>query len=94
MSATEHRGAREAGHHAAEIVLPGTASEAGAGLAVWRRLNDDPAIHGFLVQFPPQVRQKGGDRRHDSGRRRMVSLAHAGLLVSGPRGFVRAPAGR
>ena len=50
--------AREAGLHAAEIRLPETASEAEV-LAAVRRMNDDPAIHGFLVQFPtpPQVRQ-------------------------------------
>ncbi|MFO1235847.1 MAG: bifunctional methylenetetrahydrofolate dehydrogenase/methenyltetrahydrofolate cyclohydrolase FolD [Alphaproteobacteria bacterium] len=88
--------AREAGLHAAEIVLPGTASEAEV-LAEVRRLNDDPAIHGFLVQFPtpPQVRQSAVIDAIDPAKDvDGLTATNAGLLVSGREGLVSCtPAG-
>ncbi len=41
----------EVGMHSEKYELPETASE-GEVLALVRRLNDDPAIHGILVQLP------------------------------------------
>jgi methylenetetrahydrofolate dehydrogenase (NADP+)/methenyltetrahydrofolate cyclohydrolase len=45
------RAAAEAGFDSATILLPETASEAEL-LATVRRLNDDPAVDGILVQLP------------------------------------------
>jgi methylenetetrahydrofolate dehydrogenase (NADP+)/methenyltetrahydrofolate cyclohydrolase len=45
------RAAKEAGFDSDTIVLPETASEAEV-LAVIRRLNDDPAVDGILLQLP------------------------------------------
>jgi methylenetetrahydrofolate dehydrogenase (NADP+)/methenyltetrahydrofolate cyclohydrolase len=42
---------REAGMHSETIVLPATATEAEV-LSVVGQLNENPAIHGFLVQLP------------------------------------------
>lgn len=53
------RAAREAGFHSLEFRLPADASEQDV-LARVRALNDDPAVHGVLVQFPvpKQIRQE------------------------------------
>ncbi len=45
------RKANEIGLHSVQKTLPATATEAEV-LAVVRELNDDPAIHGILVQLP------------------------------------------
>jgi len=42
---------REAGMNSYEHVLPGTASQ-GELLTLLEKLNDDPAVHGILVQLP------------------------------------------
>ena len=88
--------AREAGLHAAEIRLPDTASEAEV-LAEVRRMNADPAIHGFLVQFPtpPQVRQSAVIDAIDPAKDvDGLTATNAGLLVSAREGLVSCtPAG-
>jgi methylenetetrahydrofolate dehydrogenase (NADP+)/methenyltetrahydrofolate cyclohydrolase len=50
--------AREVGINSRDVKLPATATEAEV-LDVVRKLNDDPSVHGVLVQFPTpkQVRQ-------------------------------------
>ncbi len=54
---SKDRSAREAGIDAHTITLPSDTTE-DALLAVVRRLNDDPAVDGILVQLPlpPQIR--------------------------------------
>lgn len=82
--------AREAGLHAVERVLPATASEAEV-LAEVAKLNADPEVHGFLVQFPvpDQVRQTAVidviDPAKDADG---LTPVNAGLLVSGRQGLV------
>ena len=51
MSATRARRCRKPACARSITRLPGTASEAEL-LAVVRRLNDDPQVHGILVQMP------------------------------------------
>ncbi len=84
------KAAAEAGMHAVEIVLPERASEAEV-LAEVRRLNDDPSVHGFLVQFPvpKQVRQTAVIDAIDPAKDIDGLTPHnAGLLVSGREGLV------
>ena len=82
--------ARELGFHAVEVKMPATASEAEV-LAEVRRLNDDPAVHGFLVQFPTpaQVRQTAVIDTIDPAKDvDGLTPVNAGLLVSGREGLV------
>ncbi len=82
--------AREAGLHAVERVMPETASEAEV-LAQIARLNADPAVHGFLVQFPlpAQVRQNAVIDAIDPAKDvDGLTPYNAGLLVSGRQGLV------
>jgi methylenetetrahydrofolate dehydrogenase (NADP+)/methenyltetrahydrofolate cyclohydrolase len=82
--------AREAGLHAVEIKLPASASEAEV-LAEVARLNADPTIHGFLVQFPtpPQVRQTAVIDAIDPAKDvDGLTATNAGLLVSAREGLV------
>ncbi len=82
--------AREAGLHAVERVLPATSSEAEV-LAAVGEMNADPAIHGFLVQFPvpDQVRQTAVIDAIDPAKDVDGLTPHnAGLLVSGRQGLV------
>jgi len=82
--------AREAGLHAVERVLPATASEADV-LAEVAKLNADPAVHGFLVQFPVpgQIRQTAVIDAIDPAKDvDGLTPVNAGLLVSGRQGLV------
>jgi methylenetetrahydrofolate dehydrogenase (NADP+)/methenyltetrahydrofolate cyclohydrolase len=82
--------AREAGLHAVERVLPVSASEAEV-LAAIAVMNADPAIHGFLVQFPvpDQVRQNAVIDAIDPAKDvDGLTPYNAGLLVSGRQGLV------
>jgi methylenetetrahydrofolate dehydrogenase (NADP+)/methenyltetrahydrofolate cyclohydrolase len=84
------KAAAEAGMHAVEIVMPGDSSEE-AVLAEVRRLNDDPSVHGFLVQFPTpkQVRQHAVIDTIDPAKDiDGLTAFNAGLLVSGRQGLV------
>ena len=82
--------AREAGLHAVERVLPATASEADV-LAEVAKLNADPAVHGFLVQFPVpgQIRQTAVIDAIDPAKDvDGLTPVNAGLLISGRQGLV------
>lgn len=82
--------ARECGFNALEFRLPESTSEAEV-LARVRALNDDPAVHGILVQFPtpPQVRQEAVLDTIDPVKDvDGLTPASAGLLASGRRGLV------
>ncbi len=82
--------AREAGMHSAEIRLPASASEAEV-LAEVAKLNADPSVHGFLVQFPVpgQVRQSAVIDAIDPAKDADgLHPLNAGLLVSGRGGLV------
>jgi methylenetetrahydrofolate dehydrogenase (NADP+) / methenyltetrahydrofolate cyclohydrolase len=82
--------ARECGFNALEFRLPESTSEAEV-LARVRSLNDDPAVHGILVQFPtpPQVRQEAVLDTIDPVKDvDGLTPASAGLLASGRRGLV------
>ncbi|BCW87241.1 Bifunctional protein FolD protein [Alphaproteobacteria bacterium SO-S41] len=82
--------AREAGLHAVEIKLPASSTEAEV-LAEVARLNADPSVHGFLVQFPtpPQVRQTAVIDAIDPAKDvDGLTATNAGLLVSGREGLV------
>jgi len=82
--------AREAGLHAVERVLPATASEADVLVEV-AKLNADPAVHGFLVQFPVpgQIRQTAVIDAIDPAKDvDGLTPVNAGLLVSGRQGLV------
>ena len=82
--------AREVGFHAVEIKLPATATETEV-LDEVHRLNADPAIHGFLVQFPTpaQVRQNAViDAINPAKDVDGLTAQNAGLLVSGRAGLV------
>lgn len=82
--------AREVSIDSRDIKLPGTATEKEV-LDVVRRLNDDPAVHGVLVQFPvpKQVRQEAvldvlsPDKDVDG-----LTTLSAGRLTSGRPGLV------
>ena len=82
--------AREAGLHAVEIKLPASSTEAEV-LTEVARLNADPRVHGFLVQFPtpPQVRQTAVIDAIDPAKDvDGLTATNAGLLVSGREGLV------
>ncbi len=82
--------AREAGLHAVERVLPGSASEADV-LAEVARLNADDSVHGFLVQFPlpDQVLQTAVIDAIDPAKDvDGLTPLNAGYLVSGRQGLV------
>jgi len=77
--------ARECGFRAIEFRLPHTAREAEV-LERVRVLNEDPAIHGILVQFPvpPQIRQDAILDAIDPAKDvDGLTPTSAGLLVSG-----------
>ncbi len=82
--------ASEAGIESRDIRLPATSAEAEV-LAVVRKLNDDPSVHGVLVQFPvpPQIRQDAildtllADKDVDG-----LTTMSAGRLTSGRPGLV------
>jgi methylenetetrahydrofolate dehydrogenase (NADP+)/methenyltetrahydrofolate cyclohydrolase len=77
--------ARECGFRALEFRLPHAAREAEV-LERVRVLNDDPAVHGILVQFPvpPQIRQDAILDTIDPAKDvDGLTPASAGLLVSG-----------
>ena len=85
--------AREVGIVSRDIKLPAETSEA-AVLKVVRELNDDPAVHGVLVQFPvpAQIRQEAvldtlsPDKDVDG-----LTILSAGRLMSGRAGLVSCP---
>ena len=82
--------ARECGFNALEFRLPQSTSEAEV-LARVRALNDNPSVHGILVQFPtpPQVRQEAVLDTIDPAKDvDGLTPASAGLLASGRRGLV------
>src|SRR5580658_5347937 len=77
--------ARECGFRALEFRLPQSAREAEV-LERIRVLNDDPSVHGILVQFPvpPQIRQDAVLDTIDPAKDvDGLTPASAGLLVSG-----------
>jgi methylenetetrahydrofolate dehydrogenase (NADP+) / methenyltetrahydrofolate cyclohydrolase len=79
------KAARELGYHSVNIPLPGDASEADV-LAHVRALNDDPAIHGILVQMPlpKQVREAAVLDTLDPAKDiDALTPTNAGLLMSG-----------
>jgi methylenetetrahydrofolate dehydrogenase (NADP+)/methenyltetrahydrofolate cyclohydrolase len=77
--------ARDLGYHAVNVPMPADASEAQV-LATVRALNEDPAIHGILVQMPlpKQVREAAVldmlDPEKDVD---ALTPTNAGLLLSG-----------
>jgi methylenetetrahydrofolate dehydrogenase (NADP+) / methenyltetrahydrofolate cyclohydrolase len=76
--------AKELGFHSVEHRLPASTNEADL-LALVRKLNADPSVHGILVQFPvpPQIRQQAVIEAIDPGKD--VDGLHpmnAGLLVA------------
>ncbi|MCC6921386.1 MAG: bifunctional methylenetetrahydrofolate dehydrogenase/methenyltetrahydrofolate cyclohydrolase FolD [Alphaproteobacteria bacterium] len=84
------KAAEEAGMHAVEIVMPENSTEE-AVLDQVRRLNADPAVHGFLVQFPTpkQVRQHAVIDTIDPVKDiDGLTAVNAGLLISGRQGLV------
>lgn len=82
--------AKEAGIESRDIKLPATASETEV-LDVVRKLNQDPSVHGVLVQFPvpAQIRQEAiletlsPDKDVDG-----LTTLSAGRLVAGRPGLV------
>jgi methylenetetrahydrofolate dehydrogenase (NADP+)/methenyltetrahydrofolate cyclohydrolase len=82
--------AREVGIRSCDVKLPATATQAEV-LGVVRELNEDPSVHGVLVQFPvpPQVSQEAvldtlaADKDVDG-----LTVASAGRLTSGRPGLV------
>jgi methylenetetrahydrofolate dehydrogenase (NADP+)/methenyltetrahydrofolate cyclohydrolase len=84
------RDAQEVGIVSCDIKLPATATEAEV-LDIVRKLNNDRAVHGVLVQFPvpPQIRQDtildtlSPDKDVDG-----LTTLSAGRLVSGRPGLV------
>lgn len=82
--------AREAGFYAPQFTLPADTQEAEL-LALVRRLNDDPQVHGLLVQFPvpPPLRQSAIiDAIHPAKDVDGLHPINAGLLISGREGLV------
>lgn len=82
--------AREVGFHALEFKLPDDARESDV-LARVAALNDDPAVHGILVQFPvpKQVRQEAVlDALKPEKDVDGLTATNAGLLVAGRDGLV------
>jgi methylenetetrahydrofolate dehydrogenase (NADP+)/methenyltetrahydrofolate cyclohydrolase len=79
------RAARELGFHSVNIPLPADASERSVLDAV-RALNDDPDVHGILVQMPlpPQVRESAVLDTLDPAKDvDALTPTNAGLLMSG-----------
>jgi methylenetetrahydrofolate dehydrogenase (NADP+)/methenyltetrahydrofolate cyclohydrolase len=77
--------ARELGFNTSNYPLPADASEARV-LAQVRALNDDPAVHGILVQMPlpPQVREAAVLDLLDPAKDvDALTPTNAGLLMSG-----------
>jgi len=82
--------AKEVGIDSRDVKLPADTSEPQV-LKIVRELNDDPAVHGILVQFPvpPQVRQEAvldtlsPDKDVDG-----LTTASAGRLISARSGLV------
>lgn len=82
--------AREVGIRSRDVKLAATATQAEV-LSVVRELNEDPSVHGVLVQFPvpPQVSQEtvldtlAADKDVDG-----LTVASAGRLTSGRAGLV------
>jgi methylenetetrahydrofolate dehydrogenase (NADP+) / methenyltetrahydrofolate cyclohydrolase len=82
--------AKEVGIESRDIKLPASTSEAEV-LEVVRKLNQDPSVHGVLVQFPvpSQIRQEAildtlsPDKDVDG-----LTTLSAGRLVAGRRGLV------
>lgn len=82
--------AREVGIRSRDVKLPATATQAEV-LSVVRELNEDPSVHGVLVQFPvpPQVSQEAvldtlaADKDVDG-----LTVVSAGRLTSGRAGLV------
>lgn len=88
--ASKGRRAEECGFRSDQHTLPAEASEDDV-LALVRRLNDDPGIHGILVQLPlpPQVRERAvieaidPDKDVDG-----FAQVNVGRLWTGADGFV------
>ncbi|HTW34045.1 MAG TPA: bifunctional methylenetetrahydrofolate dehydrogenase/methenyltetrahydrofolate cyclohydrolase FolD [Rhizomicrobium sp.] len=77
--------ARELGYHAVNVPMPATASEVDV-LAQVRALNDDPRVHGILVQMPlpKQVREAAVLDTLDPAKDvDALTPTNAGLLLSG-----------
>jgi methylenetetrahydrofolate dehydrogenase (NADP+)/methenyltetrahydrofolate cyclohydrolase len=77
--------ARELGYHSVHVPMPETASEADV-LAQVRALNDDPKVHGILVQMPlpKQVRDAAVLDTLDPAKDvDALTPTNAGLLLSG-----------
>jgi len=79
------KAARDLGYHAVNVPMSAEASEAEV-LAQVRALNDDPAVHGILVQMPlpKQVREAAVLDTLDPAKDvDALTAANAGLLLSG-----------
>jgi len=79
------KAARELGYHSVHIPMPADASEAQV-LEQVRALNDDPAVHGILVQMPlpKQVREAAVLDMLDPAKDvDALTPTNAGLLLSG-----------
>ena len=77
--------ARDLGYHSVNVPMPATASEADV-LAEVRALNDDPKVHGILVQMPlpRQVREAAVLDTLDPAKDvDALTPTNAGLLLSG-----------
>jgi methylenetetrahydrofolate dehydrogenase (NADP+)/methenyltetrahydrofolate cyclohydrolase len=82
--------AREVGYDSQEIRLPATTTQTDL-LAVVRRLNADPAVHGILVQFPlpAHLSQEAVLDTLDPAKDvDGLTPMNAGLLASGREGLV------
>jgi methylenetetrahydrofolate dehydrogenase (NADP+)/methenyltetrahydrofolate cyclohydrolase len=77
--------AKRAGFHSVQYDLPATTTQ-GEVLDLVRRLNDDPAIHGILVQFPLPAGLNAGEVIESIAPQKDVDGLHplnAGLLAAG-----------
>jgi methylenetetrahydrofolate dehydrogenase (NADP+)/methenyltetrahydrofolate cyclohydrolase len=85
----KHRATLEAGMRSFEVRLPATTAEA-ALLSRIRALNDDPAVHGILVQLPlpAQIREAAViDAIDPSKDVDGFHVVNAGRLATGAAGF-------
>ena len=85
----KHRATLEAGMRSFEVRLPATTAEA-ALLTRIRALNDDPAVHGILVQLPlpAQIREAAViDAIDPSKDVDGFHVVNAGRLATGAAGF-------
>ena len=85
----KHRATLEAGMRSIEVRLPASTTEA-ALLARIRSLNDDPAVHGILVQLPlpAQVREAAVIDTIDPAKDvDGFHVVNAGRLATGAPGF-------